>query len=40
MPRFKNVYQEKAIPALMKRFNYKNQMEVPKLEKIIINMVL
>jgi large subunit ribosomal protein L5 len=40
MPWFKDVYQEKAIPALLKRFNYKNQMEVPKLEKIIINMGL
>ncbi len=40
MARLKDVYQEKAIPALMKRFNYKNQMEVPKLEKIVINMGL
>jgi len=36
----KEVYQEKAVPALMKRFNYKNRMEVPKLEKIVINMGL
>lgn len=40
MARLKEVYQEKVIPALVKRFNYKNQMEVPKLEKIIINMGL
>lgn len=40
MARLKEVYQEKVIPALMKRFNYKNQMEVPKLEKIVINMGL
>jgi large subunit ribosomal protein L5 len=40
MARFKDVYQEKVIPGLMKRFNYKNQMEVPKLEKIVINMGL
>ena len=40
MARLKDVYREKAIPALMKRFNYKNQMEVPKLEKIVINMGL
>ncbi len=40
MARLKEVYQEKVIAALMKRFNYKNQMEVPKLEKIIINMGL
>ena len=40
MARLKEVYQEKVIPALVKRFNYKNQMEVPKLEKIVINMGL
>ena len=40
MAKLKEVYQEKAIPALMKRFNYKNQMEVPKLEKIVVNMGL
>jgi large subunit ribosomal protein L5 len=40
MTRLKEVYQEKVIATLMKRFNYENQMEVPKLEKIIINMGL
>jgi large subunit ribosomal protein L5 len=40
MAKLKEVYQEKTIPALMKRFNYKNRMEVPKLEKIVINMGL
>ncbi len=40
MPRLKDVYQEKVVPALMKRFNYKNRMQVPKLEKIVINMGL
>jgi large subunit ribosomal protein L5 len=40
MAKLKEVYQEKAVPALMKRFNYKNKMEVPKLEKIVINMGL
>jgi large subunit ribosomal protein L5 len=40
MARLKDVYQEKAVPALMKRFNYKNGMQVPKLEKIVINMGL
>src|SRR5512136_2395539 len=40
MARLKEVYQEKVISALMKRFNYKNQMQVPKLEKIVINMGL
>ncbi len=40
MPKMKEIYQEKAVPALMKRFHYKNRMEVPKLEKIVINMGL
>jgi len=38
--KLKNLYQEKVIPALMKRFGYQNRMEVPKLEKIVINMGL
>ena len=40
MARLKDVYEEKVVPALMKKFNYKNRMEVPKLEKIVINMGL
>src|SRR5947208_12944678 len=33
-------YSKEVVPALMKHFNYKNLMAVPKLEKIIINMGL
>lgn len=40
MAKLKDLYQEKVIPALMKRFGYQNRMEVPKLEKIVINMGL
>jgi len=40
MAKIKEVYQEKVAPALIKRFNYKNGMEVPRLEKIVINMGL
>jgi large subunit ribosomal protein L5 len=40
MAKLREVYQERAVPALMKRFGYKNRMEVPKLEKIVINMGL
>jgi large subunit ribosomal protein L5 len=40
MARFKETYQEQVAPALMKRFNYRNTMEVPKLDKIVINMGL
>jgi len=40
MARLKDLYQEKVVPALMKRFGYQNRMEVPRLEKIVINMGL
>ncbi len=33
-------YKKEVIPALMKEFSYKNPMQVPKLEKIVINMGL
>lgn len=32
------LYREKIIPHMMEKFNYKSVMEVPKLEKIVINM--
>lgn len=31
-------YKNEVVPALMEKFQYKNIMEVPKLEKIVINM--
>jgi len=40
MAKLKDLYQEKVTPALMKRFGYQNKMEVPRLEKIVINMGL
>ncbi len=40
MARLKEIYEEKVVPALMKKFNYRNKMEVPRLEKIVINMGL
>jgi large subunit ribosomal protein L5 len=36
----KEFYQKEVVPALMKHFNYKNIMQVPRLEKIVINMGL
>ena len=36
--RLKEKYKNEVIPALMEKFQYKNVMEVPKLEKIVINM--
>lgn len=38
MPRLKDSYKETVVPALMKEFSYKNVNQVPKLEKIVINM--
>jgi large subunit ribosomal protein L5 len=40
MARITQTYQEKVVPAMRKRFSYRNVMEVPRLEKIIINMGL
>lgn len=37
-PRLRTFYNEKVIPALMKRFEYTSVMQVPKLEKISLNM--
>ncbi len=40
MPRLRQRYQDEIVPALMKRFSYKNVNQVPKLEKIVLNMGL
>jgi len=37
-PRLKARYREKVIPDLMKQFSYKNPMQVPRLEKVVINV--
>ena len=38
MSTFKKLYNEEIADDLMKKFNYSSKMEVPKLEKIVINM--
>ena len=38
MPRLKDTYKKDIIPAMTKKFGYKNVMQVPKLEKVTINM--
>jgi large subunit ribosomal protein L5 len=38
--RLQEYYQKDVVPALMQKFNYKSVMQVPKLEKIVINMGL
>ena len=38
MARLKEQYQNEIVDALIKKFGYKNIMEVPKLDKVVINM--
>ena len=38
MSRLKETYQSEIMDAMTKKFGYKNIMEVPKLEKVVINM--
>lgn len=37
-PRLAEKYKKEIVPAMMKRFNYKNVMQVPKLDKISVNV--
>jgi large subunit ribosomal protein L5 len=37
-PRLKEHYETEVVPKLMERFGYKNVMQVPRLEKIVVNM--
>ena len=38
MARLKDFYKEKVVPQLQGKFNYKNVMQIPKIEKIVINV--
>ena len=38
MSRLKEQYQNEIVDAMIKKFGYKNIMEVPKLDKIVVNM--
>ena len=38
MSRLKDLYKNEIMDAMTKKFGYKNVMEVPKLEKIVVNM--
>ncbi|NPV04283.1 MAG: 50S ribosomal protein L5 [Syntrophaceae bacterium] len=40
MARLKDYYKSEVVPAMMKQFGYRNTMQVPRLEKIIVNMGL
>jgi len=40
MSQLKEFYEKEAVPKLIKAFNYKNIMQVPRLEKVVLNMGL
>ncbi|MFQ5540572.1 MAG: 50S ribosomal protein L5, partial [Candidatus Binatia bacterium] len=40
MARLKKKFQEEVIPTMMKEFGYKNHLQVPRLEKITLNIGL
>jgi large subunit ribosomal protein L5 len=40
MARLKDIYIQEIVPKLMKDFNYKSVMEVPRVEKVVLNMGL
>jgi len=38
VPRLKKIYREQIAPELIKEFNYKTPMQIPRLEKIVVSM--
>lgn len=40
MSQLKTIYEKEVVPKLMDSFNYKNRMQVPQLDKIVLNMGL
>ena len=38
MSRLKTLYNDEIVDAMIKKFGYKNRMQVPKLDKIVVNM--
>lgn len=38
MSRLGDIYKNEIVDAMMKKFGYKNELEVPKLHKIVVNM--
>ena len=40
MEKLREQYEKEVVPALMKKFNYKSIMQVPKLDKVVINIGL
>ena len=40
MPQLKTYYEQEVVPKLVEKFDYTNKMQVPRLEKIVLNMGL
>lgn len=40
MPRLKEQYRDQVVPAMMEEFSYENLMQVPRLEKVVVNVGL
>ncbi len=40
MSRLRDIYENEIVDAMVKKFEYKNRLEVPKLEKIVVNMAV
>ncbi len=38
MPTLRTKYQEEVAPALMKKFEYKSVMQIPKIDKVVVNV--
>ena len=38
MARLRELYKSEVAPALMKKFNYKSVMQIPRFDKIVINV--
>ena len=38
MARLKDTYVNEVAPALMKKFGYKSVMQIPKIEKVVVNV--
>ena len=38
IPRLKAIYHERVVPAMLKDYSYKNAMQVPRLERVVLNV--
>ncbi|MCA9473882.1 MAG: 50S ribosomal protein L5 [Nitrospira sp.] len=38
IPRLKTVYHERVVPAMLKDYSYKNTMQVPRLDRVVLNV--